>query len=87
MSLLGLTVDPCVLVFRSKARFIPLADLASGSTDKVPAALNLPAGKLFFGWTHKPYEPDAPEASSSTATAAPPVRSGHPPPLAVFFAP
>jgi hypothetical protein len=63
------------LVHCSKSRFIPLADLASGSTDKVPAALNLPPGKLFFGWTYKPFQPESSDASSSSSlAAAPPVR-------------
>lgn len=33
---------------------------------KVPASLNLPFGKLFFGFTVVPYKPSTPGASSSS---------------------
>ncbi|CED84647.1 glutathione-disulfide reductase [Phaffia rhodozyma] len=65
-------VDEGSKIYRTdKSRFIPTSSLASGSTDKVPSALNLPPGKLFFGWSYKAYDPNAPTPLSGSTSTKP----------------
>lgn len=42
--------------FASRAKIVTNETLANDGR-LVPAALNLPYGKLFFGYTYKPYDP------------------------------
>jgi ubiquitin fusion degradation protein 1 len=42
----------------SKARVVTNESIANDGR-MVPAALDLPPGKLFFGFTYKPYDPNA----------------------------
>lgn len=60
----------------SKPRIIPTSAL-SAPADKVPAALHLPPGKLFFGWTYKPFDP-AGGSGTASGSSAPAVRSSPP---------
>lgn len=62
----------------SKPRIIPTSAL-SAPADKVPAALHLPHGKLFFGWTYKPFDPAGGSGTASSSSSAPAVRSLSPP--------
>jgi hypothetical protein len=43
---------------RSKPRMVTNESIANDGR-MVPAALDLPYGKLFFGFTYKPYDPKA----------------------------
>lgn len=69
----------------SKPRMMTNDELESDV--KVPASLNLPFGKLFFGFTVVPYKPstpavssNSPEASSIPFTGSGNTLSGRPPP-------
>ncbi|KAL7409963.1 ubiquitin fusion degradation protein UFD1-domain-containing protein [Mrakia frigida] len=53
-----------------KPRIIPTSAL-SAPADKVPAALHLPHGKLFFGWTYKPFDPAGGSGTASSSSSAP----------------
>ncbi|KAG8897530.1 ubiquitin fusion degradation protein, partial [Tulasnella sp. 403] len=67
-------VDPDSKIFRTDQRkTVTNETLDEGR--QVPAALSLPFGKLFFGYTVIPYKEPGSEGTESSATSPPPVQA------------